>query len=275
MKINSLLLFLFIGLLTFSLSSCEKDEVAQEDNAATSSEDLTIIHDLISDVEDYVDTQVADQLQGGGIIEDRDNCATVDYENPQGTYPNTITVTFDGDCTGYNNRVRSGQMVITQSAPFNAANLTRTITLVDFTVDGVGFTGITTVVRDGENLQITRTVEDGGVNFPNGTSSSFESSHTLTQVEGAGTPNVYFDNAFEITGGTTGVNREGTPYESVITTPLLKRRNCRWVVSGVKTLTSNDFTRSIDYGAGDCDRRAMLTRANGETMEIVIFRRFW
>ena len=64
-------------------------------------------------------------------------------------------------------------------------------------------------------------------------------------------------------------------FSSLIIEPLLKKRNCRWIVSGVKQITTEAGTYTIDYGDGVCNPFAIVTTPDGETKEIHLFRKFW
>ena len=126
------------------------------------------------------------------------------------------------------------------------------------------------------NVTFQRTVENAQLLFPDGSSRSWEATQTKTQVAGGETPE-FFDDVFEITGSTSGLTRNGVEFQSQITSPLVKSRNCRWVSAGIRTMTFGVRTWSIDYGypEGDCDRLALLTLDNGETKVITIHKRRW
>ncbi|MEK7255799.1 MAG: hypothetical protein AAB316_13700 [Bacteroidota bacterium] len=167
---------------------------------------------------------------------------------------------------------------MTESATLLSPGAIRTITLVDFSIDEAQIEGTRTLTNlgfdAGGNVSFNRTVTGGKITFPNGKVATWEADHTLTQTAGGGTPFVWIDNDFEITGGSSGINRNGKAFTVEITQPLLKRAVCFWASAGEITLTVGDKTASIDYGDGDCDRKAIVTLPNGSTHEILI-RRWW
>jgi hypothetical protein len=71
------------------------------------------------------------------------------------------------------------------------------------------------------------------------------------------------------------VSRSGVEYSAVIVEDLIKRGNCRWIVSGIKEITRDDQTVSLDYGDGACNRAAVVTFEDGSTKEINLYRKWW
>lgn len=278
MKIFKSLAFsaLFLGLL---FTACKKEEDNQLTQAETqqivaAGQDQATAEDLFDDVDYQVDWAI-DTRGGGGTFPD---CPTVTLEPADGSYPRTLTIDFGDGCTGLDGRTRKGQIIVTQSAAFHVAGATRVATLQNFYVDDAHIEGTRTIINQGfdaqGNITFTRTVEGGKITYPDGSQASWQSSYTLTQVEGGNTPLILLDNVFEITGTGSGVTRNGKEYSVAVTSPLVKRRICAWVVSGVLELTLNSKTVTLDYGNGVCDRKAILTLPNGEQREILV-RRWW
>lgn len=267
---------LFSGVL---FTACKKDEDTQLTQTETqqlivAGEDQAVSEDFYEDVDYQVDW-VIETRDGGGSFPD---CPTVSVDPIDGSFPRTITIDFGDGCEGPDGRIRKGQIIVTQSAAFYVQGAIRVATLQDFYIDDAHIEGTRTWVNEGfdaeGNVTFTRTVEGGKITFPDGSEASWQSSYTLTQVEGGGTPLILLDNAFEITGDGNGVNRNSKAYTVEITTPLLKKRVCPWVVSGAIELTVDGKTVSLDYGNGICDRKAILTLPNGTQHEILV-RRWW
>ena len=64
----------------------------------------------------------------------------------------------------------------------------------------------------------------------------------------------------KVTGTANGINRKGDSFSTVITSPLVKKADCKWIQSGVVDITpSGKATRTIDYGTSGCDNKATLT----------------
>lgn len=253
-------------------TACKKDEETTiPTEQLVAAEDQTAANDLYEDVDEQVDEAI--ETRGGDPTE----CPTVTIVPADGSYPRTMTIDFGTDgCVGVDGRVRKGQIVVNLTDTLTNAGAVRTATFVDFFVDDAQLEGTRTLTNEGPdgdgNLGFSRTVTGGKITYPNGQSATWEANHVLTQTAGGSTI-VRLDDESEVTGGATGVNRNGKPFTTEIVTPLLRKRTCRWVVSGLKNLSIDGKTLTIDYGNGDCDRKAIVTGPNGNTREIVI--RWW
>ncbi|MCC6724958.1 MAG: hypothetical protein IT258_10645 [Saprospiraceae bacterium] len=257
--------------LTVLFTACKK-----EDNDTIQSEQLVAAEDQTSanDVYEDVDEQVDEAIETRGAGED---CPTITISPADGSYPRLMTIDFGTTgCTGLDGRIRTGQIVVNLTDTLTNTGAVRTATFVDFHVDGAHIEGTRTLTNVGTDANghstFTRTVTGGKITYPNGKVTSWEANHNLTLVEGGDT-HVLLDNVWEVTGGATGVNRNGKAFTTEITTPLVRKRSCRWVVSGVKSMTIDGKTLTIDYGDGTCDRKATVTGPNGNSREILI--RWW
>ena len=272
----------FFGLvLAILLSSCNDSKdvtpVQIRDADLVTSEDITTIEYLQNELEETVD----------GIMEIRDpgdSCVTFTLLNPQGEFPNTLIIDFGGGCEGTNGHVKSGMIIVEQSAPMNEPGAIRIVSFKNFFVDSVQVAGTKSLTNTGVdtdgNITLVRSSEIELI-FPNGMMASRIVNFTIQQVAGADTDQ-RFDDVFEITGSAEGVNRHGHAYTATITDPLVRRRNCRWLVDGVivleVTIEGEVFSRSIDYGHpndGECDRLALVTLNDGTEKTIRIHRRWW
>lgn len=252
-------------------TACQKDDDSPIlATQITAAEDQTAANDLYEDVDEQLDLAV--ETRGGG-----GDCPTVTIDPVDGSYPRTMTVDFGTDgCTGPDGRVRKGQIVVVLTDTLTNPGATRTATFVDFYVDGAHIEGTRTLSNTGFDANgqqtFSRSVTGGKITFPDGEVATWEATHLLVQVEGGNTA-VLIDNVWEVTGSATGVTRNGKSFTSEITTPLLRKRACAWVVSGVKAISIDGKTLTVDYGDGRCDRKATVTGPNGNSRQILI--RWW
>lgn len=267
MKLQSLLI---LAAILIGMVACNKEEIQVEEQTTTS-EDLTTFEDLVETTEEVED--LALETRGG----DPTDCPTVTVTPDDGTFPRTVLIDFGTDgCEGPHGHIRKGIIQVELTDSFALTGAVRTVTYQNFSVDDVAIEGTKVLTNVGPNDDgLSTYTRDVNLSFafPNGQTASWSGMMTITRIEGDDTPEV-LDNVLEITGATQGVNRNGVPFNTEITVPLIKPRTCRWITSGVRTLTFNDQTRSIDYGDGECDRLATLTLANGNTRTILI-RRWW
>jgi len=263
---------LFLGLF---LTACNKDsttDLTASSQQLTASEDQTTATNIYEDVDDQVDESI--ETRGGGA----NDCPIVTVEPNDGSYPRTVTIDYGTDgCEGPNGRIRKGQIVVTVSDTMSNEGAVRTVTFVDFSIDDAQIEGTKTLTNlgydDNGNVTFHRTVTGGQITFPNGDVATWEADHTLTQVAGGGTP-FFIDDIFQITGGSSGVNRNGKAYTVEIITPLVRKKSCPWIVAGVKSLTIEDKTVTINYGEGECNAKAIVTLPNG-TQHVIFIHKWW
>lgn len=259
-------------LLAFTFTACNKEDnatVTTEDTVMTT-EDLLATEDIVSDAEDEADDVIDNQLNE---VEIRDDCPTKTITPAGNNYPKTITLDYGDGCTSPRGRVKKGKIVIELSAPIHTAGAMRTLTFVDYYVDSAKVEGFTKIVNNrvdnNSNPSFTRTT-DVKVTFPNGEMASWQATHTHTIVSGGNTPR-RFDDVIEITGSSTGTNREGKTYSSEILEPLRRTIICPWISDGIRKVTRNGKVTTIDYGYGDnCDNKAQVTLPDGTTQVIRI-----
>jgi hypothetical protein len=266
--------FLFAG---FLLQSCKKDnDTADTTSMQTTAEDLVSYNDL-SEYTDYEIDALVDDAFASDEVSDRGACPTVTFAQPKGTWPNTITLDYSTDgCTKDGNTFK-GRIVIEQSNKMTVAGAVRNVSFNDFYINNVKIEGTRTLTNDGPNTAgqpVWSKTADETFIFPDGTTATFSTNRTRTLVNGADTP-THLDNVWSIAGSTTGTNRKGETFTSTITSPLMKRFLCPWVVEGVIEFAHDGKMRTLDFGDGTCDRDAVLTLNDGTTKNIKIRHHWW
>ena len=264
---NLIFLLSLLFVLGISITSCRKDQIDFSE-LSTSSEDIAVSSDLSQDAEDESFNQI--ENRGG---DPSGGCPVVTWEKPKGTYPNKVTLDFGTSCTSPNGRVRSGKIIVTMTDTITKTGAVRTATLENYTVDGISVEGSKTLTNIGPdangNPTLSRVVSNAKITLPDGTSATWNASQTITFKEGFYTKGLA-DDVILISGSGSGINRKGNPFSYTITEPLLKNKNCKWIVSGVMENTSGGKTISIDFGDGSCDRLAKLTLPNGTVKTILL-----
>jgi hypothetical protein len=265
-------LFFFAALLlAFTFVACNKDEDAtiNDDNVITT-EDLLATEDIISDAEDEVDEIIENQLNE---VEIRDECPTKTITPTGNNFPKTITLDYGDGCTSLRGKVKKGKIIIEMTAPMSQSGAMRTLTFVNYYVDSAKVEGSSKLINirtdNSSNPSFTRTT-DVKIIFPDGDQASWQGTHTHAIVAGGNTPR-RFDDVIEITGNSTITNRDGRTFSSAIIEPLRRAILCPWVSDGIRQVSRNGNTATIDYGFGEsCDNKAQVTLPNGETRVIRI-----
>ena len=255
------LVALFASLAAFQ--SCKKTDNQSDNSLITTAEDLAISEDYAEQTDFDIDMAVEER--GGG------SCPTVTFAQPEGTWPNTITIDFGASCTRPDGRVLSGKIIVDQTDEIRNAGALRTITHDNFFVDGVQIEGTRTWTNNGKNAadqwSYTKTATDMKLTFEDGTTTTWSKVRTSTLIAGGDT-DTHYDDVWSSEGTASGVNRNGVDFSANITEPLIKRASCRWISEGVLEMTLGVRTRSLDFGNGACDRFGTITLNNGESFVI-------
>ncbi len=161
----------------------------------------------------------------------------------------TLVITFPTEgCLGDDGVTRAGVIMAQYTGFWGEAGSSVQITFVNYTRDGVALSGTIVVdyVSVGTTPVFNLTATNMSLTFTDGTT-TWESSNTYTWVEGATTPLVKTDDAYSITGTTSGTARNGKEFRRVATN-LVTAPDCKWFTSGnlVLTITDGDKTDVYD-----------------------------
>ncbi|MEX0273115.1 MAG: hypothetical protein AB3N16_01925 [Flavobacteriaceae bacterium] len=185
------------------------------------------------------------------------------------------TIDFGEGCELPNGNVLGGIILLNYSKDMEAATKELSLSLENFTFNGVAVEGNANVlrVRTNENGNPQSSANaDFSAEWPDGTTASFTGSRTREWIQGYGT-GFWGDNVFLITGKATYTGKEGNVHVREIIEPLRREMACRFIVGGIVEISRNDATASLDFGDGSCDSVGTLTYPDG-TSEEVFLRRF-
>lgn len=196
-------------------------------------------------------------------------CPSVEIESEGDTFPKTITLDYGEGTELQNGKVLSGVIIIEISAPRYSTEYQRNVTYENFGVNGILITegsSVVTVNREEETFRtfasnMTFVLEDG-------TEMNRKAERTWQWIEGMDTELDQTDDVIQITGFAEATTSEGESYRKEIVAPLVRIRDCRFIVQGTVDIIYNGDTSALDYGDGTCDAVAELTTSDGEIIEI-------
>ncbi|MGQ0738627.1 MAG: hypothetical protein ACT4OJ_06160 [Bacteroidota bacterium] len=288
----------------FLIVSCEKEKSqsgtdAQEEEVSSVSgeadaEAESTFNELFDDVMG-VNNDVG--VSGSGVFYGRPDslspvprCFSITITHPSNTlFPAVVIIDFGtAGCPGPDGRVRRGKIITEYTNRLTIPGAMATTTFQNFYVDAVHVEGTHKITNISGSpvppVSIARKykvqVINGKLTHPNGNFLEWESTRTITQVDGLLTPDYAKDDAFKIEGSANGLVRRGNllvRWESTITEPLLRRLTCRWIVRGrVRTVRANlpdpnnsRWVAELNFGTGACDNKATIT-INGRTRQITL-----
>jgi len=268
-----------LGLLAVFTNSCKKDDVDSDTNTAKNENTAEQYYTEIGDMSDEVAR--TNNLASFKTEEDQgvliSECVVITFDTTGEASladPHSITLDFGTSCVGNDGKTRSGKIIITYTGRYFEQGTVITTTPENYFVNGNGITGFRKVTNLGTTAsgQPTFSVEVNGtiVLANNGGTITWTANRNRTWTTGFDTPLFFYDDVISTTGSSSGTKANAISWTSQIsdTAPLVFKRSCRQVVSGILTITpSSRPARVVNFGAGDCDQQATVT-INGNTYTI-------
>lgn len=186
------------------------------------------------------------------------------------TFPKTITI--DYGTTGFEGKrgnILKGKIIVVVSGKMNVVGSSRTITFDNFSRNGNAVTGLKVYTYKGLTVNVHPTwsisVKDT-ISLGDTTKVIWNAERIRERIGDDGTPLIYWDDIYSISGTSNGVNAKGVAYTSVIdaNNPLIIGDRWPYFTKGTVTITSDIKTVVIDYGNGARDKIATAT-VNGVT----------
>ena len=249
------------------LVSCKEDEAPlNPDPAIATFEDEVVVNAAYEDL----DNVTLDVMQSSGLglrttgMTALCSGATVNHDLNN----KKITVNFGTGCTGPQGNIRKGKIILTYSGTnFLFPGTSIVTTFESYEVNGYKIEGKRTMTNTGVDLATSTItvgvkVENGKVTWPNNSFVTFNSDQVRKLKLG--------NNGYEasITGTASGKSRENKDYSLVITEALVIKQECVQTGvyvpgKGILELTYQGITISADYGAGNCDKKILITYPGG------------
>jgi len=274
-------IFLMIAaMVMLPFSSCKKDSTIIEQESIDLADDDAVSDAVYEDVFNTADNAsiILDQLVKSGdsksITIVTDSCPTITITHPTtGIWPKVLTVDFGTGCVGSFDNTRSGKIIIEVTGPRMDVGSKRTITFGNYFFNSIKVEGTKVYENMGynsnQNLVFKISLTGGILTLPEGKEIERSFEHQREWTAGLLTRNIWDDECL-ITGSANGVNINGVAYTNTIMTALQWKRVCLFLVSGVvKIERDGALPVEINYGTGECDAKALVSRG-GESKEILL-----
>lgn len=265
---------LFALMLTLSGSlvnvSCNRDKEDLEE-IFQSAEDQALLDGEFSNIHDNIDNQAQDKPGFGKVnISILPTCASV-YTDISSN-PKVLEITFSDSssssgCLCSDGNYRKGKIRAEFTGAYRTQGSTLVITLQNYFVNDVQYTGTRTVTNLGNasgHFKYSYVVTGASAITSTGTI-TWSSQGEIDRIEGDATLNP-FDDVYLITGSANGVSRRGKNFSVNITQGLKKKIGCPRIVSGKTNITnSNGNSMELDFdpiGGEPCDKIARITYKN-------------
>lgn len=218
-------------------------------------------------------------IAGTGGTDTVPPCVTITITRlaPPAAFPVKIVMDFGTGCTGRDGKLRKGKIITVYTGRLIVPGSVAETTFDGYSVNGVQVQGTHRVKNESTAQQsiFNITVRNGKLTKANGNYVEWNSTKTITQIEGNGTPFLPLDDVFSIKGESNGTTKKDSLLfqwgaRTLPDNPLIKRFTCRWIAKGkIAIRRTNSDVAVIDYGNGQCDNKATIT-INGVTLEITL-----
>ena len=263
--------FIKIILMLILISGCDKNidkELIKYDSNSYIESILGITFD--EDIEELVNDAFSSDLSTSKVPKKRfkkdkyGRCASI-YDDEENY---TKTIAFDGNCEGKRGQKRSGSIIVTYSEKKDEAGSFRQYDFDNFYLNDIKIEGVRRheiiSIEEGVNKTIQMSLENGKMTYLDGSFSS--RSKSITKI-------IVYENdkhfSTSLTGNASGLDSSGSSFEMKITSPIIFLNNCLdqlnnrkgiIPVAGIKTYTKDDYEVMIDFGDGECDFLADISK---------------
>lgn len=264
---------MILSFALFSIISCTKDSAKLDEATVNLADDDAVSNITFDDITNTVDyaTQILEGILDLGNLKSAaivaDSCPAITISSLDlVTFPKTITIDYGTGCTGFYGSTRSGKIIISVSDRRNVVNSVCTVTLENYYYNGIKVEGTAEFKNLGpntnQNIVISAKLTGGKLTLPDNRYIERAFDHQREWVKGWDTKDVWDDECL-ITGTASGRTIDGVVYNNTITTGLYWKRVCEFIVSGVVEIDGEGLDPVyLDFGNGECDNLATLTRDN-------------
>jgi hypothetical protein len=256
----------------FIIQSCKKAEI---DSDLQSSTDNSIAEQAFGNIMPMVSSVAVKEegLNKMAVDYSALTCASIKLIGDTNTFPQQpliLEIDFGTGCIDQDGRYRKGKISATFNNYWDSTGATIEAKLISYFVDGIEYRGTIQLINNG-NHSFTTNIKNGKcISTSPSWEIQYNSSQTTKWTKGFDTDSTATDDVFEVTGNANGIDRNKKAFQTVIMKPLVKKGDCKWIVSGQFEIVPEGLSaRSVDFGDGTCDNKAKVT-INGNVFEIVM-----
>jgi hypothetical protein len=274
-RVEKIAIYFFVFCLLLQYSCTEENQIS--DNDIQSVTDNIIADNAIQNIFLTVNEYALSYLSSKGTNIDSNSIVSISPLYPLDSFPKTMIIDYCNGICCVDGKTRKGKVIAILNNKWiidsTSSNLMAEVTTNDFFENNVQLMGtfkinVNGIIDSFPSFSISTL--DAKLILENGKSTQWTSNKNIKWISGFQTINNINDDVFLITGSNTGINCNGMGYESDIISPLLYEKSCQngIITKGKLELIPQDVSkRIIDFGNGDCDRKASVT-INGVTVEI-------
>jgi hypothetical protein len=270
---NYSFLLLLLAVVCCAVAACQKNTDTEPTEITLgekqTAKDYSTSENLFAEAYQIVDMEAQKQPTLNGFTRevslDVRACPNVTLTPSGSTFPKTLTIDYGTGCTTSSGKTASGKIIAVFSGKTRLLGGTVSMTFQNFVYKGYTLGG-TYLVTYTTASNLTAQITNGTLATPDGKNLTYQATFTFMQTEGASTTYLtngeagILDDVYAITGSASGKDATNVNYTMTILTPLVKKLNCEWIVSGsVELKVTGQATKKLDFGTGNCDNAATLT----------------
>ena len=271
MKNNRIFIMATIALLNaFSFVACKKDRITDDTIVAETDKKASTNYSSTQNLYEEAYNLVDEQIKQEASLNPR-SCPNITIMPTGNTFPKTVTLDYGTGCTTRMGAAAAGKITAVLSGTATQTGTTITVTFTNFVYKGYQLSG-TYKVQYTSATAFTVQITDGSITNPSSTTYTYSANFVMTQTGGQTTTfqntgtSAYLDDVYSISGSATLKDGSAKSYSATITTPLIKKMECQWIVSGVVEVKIGvEPVKKIDFGTGTCDNQATLTIGRATT----------
>lgn len=264
--------------LVVASSSCKKnnDEPTIPVEETKYADEQIIIEQIYSSADRIVERAFAsgaNALKGGE--DPLAACASVKVDTTDNPDISRMTITFAGNCLGYDGRYRKGSMIVdyTNKIKITDQGYYHKITFYEYEVEGYRVGGYKEVankgLNNGGNVYYNIYSKDTVYLPKNSGKITSYGERTREWFSGINTPE-RIDDVYRLTGYGYFTSLDKEEYYLEIAEPLIDALDCNWLKQGVINIFPGTSTqRVLNFGDGSCDDVATIS-VNGVKREVKI-----
>ncbi len=264
------------------ITACEQSGTSFEDfneNVTMAEEEVADLKAAEATASDVSSARFGGHLLQGGMMVSGSHlffgtgfppCATVSVDSDE--FPKTITIDYSEGCTGRMGLEKKGVVTIYMHDTIINEGAYYIVTIENLTMGHREISKTATFTNDGLNEN-----DNWVISFESFSTTTFEKQGEEFIIErdfsgmrewlsGFDTPEVTDDLLLLSRSGSITVNGD-LKFSKTTVDPLMIDRTCTWPLSGIVEITRADELMTIDYGTGECDNIALVTK-DGESEEI-------
>lgn len=266
------------ALISFTLFACKKEKLEEVLTNISALKAQAQSEQMLAAVMDVVQEHVSQiQALNTGLPPLLNNdCPKISTSG--NSFPMTITLDFGNGCTTDKGQQMAGIITILASGKTETTGTTLDVSIKDFKANGNFANGNIQLVTAGASGQAQQdlkiVVSTLKVLSAEGKTIYLEDLRgTRTQTEGKSTvPKLngkaaLMDDVFEIAFEGKGIDSEDKAFTLKTLKPLVRRYDCKYIVSGVIEYNAGVPIKTADYGNGTCDQILVIS-AGGATKTV-------